>query len=186
MIDNGACSYRRFLEGDKDGILEIIKEYKDGLILYINSIVGNIFVAEELMEDTFVKIIVKKPNYGEKSSFKTWLYSLGKNCAYDYLRHTSKYSDKAIESYENQLQAEEDLERSYIIQERKVIVHRALGKLDSNYRQVIYLIYFEDFTNEQAAKVMNKSKRQIEQLLCRAKLALKKELTKEGFVYEEF
>ena len=35
-------------------MVEIIKEYKDGLIFYLNSIVGNIHTAEELAEDTFV------------------------------------------------------------------------------------------------------------------------------------
>jgi mRNA degradation ribonuclease J1/J2 len=57
-MDNGACSYRRFLDGDDTGLSEIVKDYKDGLTLYLNGIVSNIFVAEELMEET--KRVVKK------------------------------------------------------------------------------------------------------------------------------
>lgn len=37
-MNNGEGSYRRFLSGDKDALIEIIRDYKDGLILYINSI----------------------------------------------------------------------------------------------------------------------------------------------------
>ena len=53
-MDNGASSYRRFLDGDDEGIVEIIKEYKDGLMLFINRYVDNIHIAEELTEDVFV------------------------------------------------------------------------------------------------------------------------------------
>ena len=48
-MDNGASSYRRFLDGDDKGLEEIVRDYKDGLILYLNSYVSNISVAEELM-----------------------------------------------------------------------------------------------------------------------------------------
>ena len=60
-MDNGASSYRRFLEGDDKGLVEIVGDYKDGLILYLNGYVNNIFIAEELTEDTFFRLITKKP-----------------------------------------------------------------------------------------------------------------------------
>lgn len=59
-MDNGASSYRRFRDnGDESGLVEIIRDYKDGLILYLTSIVGNIQTAEELAEDTFVPLSIK-------------------------------------------------------------------------------------------------------------------------------
>ena len=42
-MDNGAGSYRRFLDGDDDGIVEIVRDYKDGLIFYINRDIISIF-----------------------------------------------------------------------------------------------------------------------------------------------
>lgn len=89
-MDNGASSYRRFLEGDEDGFIEIVRDYKDGLMLYINSFTNNIHIAEELTEETFVKLALKKPRDSKKSSFKTWLYTIGRNTAIDYLRKNSK------------------------------------------------------------------------------------------------
>ena len=70
-MDNGASSYRRFLEGDDDGIVQIIRDYKDGLMLYLNSFVQNIHIAEDLTEDTFVKLIARRPRFSGKSTFKT-------------------------------------------------------------------------------------------------------------------
>ena len=61
QVDNGESSYRRFLDGDDEGLTLIIKDYKDGLILYLNNYVNNIYIAEDLMEETFFKIAVKKP-----------------------------------------------------------------------------------------------------------------------------
>ncbi|MBP9989027.1 MAG: sigma-70 family RNA polymerase sigma factor, partial [Ruminococcus sp.] len=97
-MDNGASSYRRFLEGDSNGFVEIVRDYKDGLILYINSFVNNYYVAEELTEDVFVKLGIKKPRFSEKASFKTWLYTIGRNLAIDYLRKQSKRKTISLES----------------------------------------------------------------------------------------
>lgn len=145
-MDNGASSYRRFLNGDDAGIVEIIKDYKDGLILYLNGFVQNIYAAEELAEETFIKLVVNKPTFSKKSTFKTWLYAIGRNVAIDYTRHNSKISDTPIEDY---------------------------------------LTYFEGFDNTQAAAIMKKNNRQVENLVYRAKMSLKSELEKEGFYYEE-
>ena len=51
-MDNGASSYRRFRDnGDQNALVEIIRDYKDGLILYLTSIVGNVQTAEELADN---------------------------------------------------------------------------------------------------------------------------------------
>ena len=184
-MDNGASSYRRFLDGDDKGLAEIIRNYSDGLILYLNGIVNNISVAEELMEDTFYKIITKKPKFNAKYSFKTWLYTIGRNVAIDYLRHNSKILDTSFDDLESYIEDKYNLERLYIIEERKIIVHRALGTLNAEYRQILWLLYFDGLSNAEAAIVMKKNARQMKNLVYRAKSALKSELDKEGFIYEE-
>ena len=184
-MDNGASSYRRFLDGDDEGMVEIIKDYKDGLILYLNGYVSNIFVAEELMEETFFKLVTKKPKYTPKYAFKTWLYTIGRNVAVDYLRHHKKLADTPIDDLENCLIEEESVERAYLQEEQKIALHHALRQLGADYRRVLYLTYFDGFSNADAALAMNKSTRQIENLVYRAKKALKAQLEKENFVYEE-
>ncbi|MDE7327588.1 MAG: RNA polymerase sigma factor [Lachnospiraceae bacterium] len=183
-MDNGASSYRRFLDGDEGGIVSIIRDYKDGLILYLNGFVQNIHTAEDLMEDTFVRLVVKKPKFSARYSFKTWLYTIGRNVAIDYLRRNVRMLPVSHEDLQKVECEEAGLEASYLKEEQKILLHRAMRKLKSEYRQVLYLSFFEDFDNAQIAAVMKKSKRQVENLIYRAKMSLKSELDKEGFVYE--
>ena len=184
-MDNGASSYRRFLEGDDDGIVEIIKDHKDGLMFYLNSFVQNIHLAEDLTEDTFVKLIAQQPRFSGKSTFKTWLYAIGRNVALDFLRKNAKLPTVSAEEAMTLIADEADVARQYLCSERKLQVHKALKQLNDEYRQVLVLVYFEDFQNDQVASIMGKSKKQIENLVYRAKLSLKSELEKEGFVYED-
>lgn len=183
-MNNGNENYRHFLDGDDAAFAQIVKDYKDCLTLYLNGYVGNIYIAEELMEETFFKLITRRPKFNEKSSFKTWLYAIARNIAIDYLRR-HKNAPVSIDDYDNLLIEELTVEQEYLKKEQKIELYNAMKNLSYEYRQVLFLIYFEDFTNTQAASVMKKNKRQIENLIYRAKQSLKKWLEKEGFVYEE-
>ena len=125
-MDNGASSYRRFLEGDDDGIVEIIKDHKDGLMLYLNSFVQNIHLAEDLTEDTFVKLIARRPRFSGKSTFKTWLFAIGRNVALDYLRKNAKLPTVSAEETMVLIADEADIVRNYLRTERNLQVHKAL------------------------------------------------------------
>ena len=184
-MDSGAFNYRRFRDGgDENGLVEIIKEYKDGLIFYLNSIVGNIHTAEELAEDTFVLLGTKKPRDKGTGSFKTWLYTIGRNIAIDSLRRRRKCELSEAE-YADISADEASLEDSYLLEERKITVHRALNSLKPEYRQVLWLMYFEDLSAKETAYIMKKSAHGIETLVYRARKSLKLTLETEGFIYEE-
>lgn len=144
-MDNGASSYRRFLDGDDAGIVEIVRDYKDGLILYLNGYVGNIFIAEELAEDTFFRLITKKPRYWGKSTFRSWLYAIGRNVAVDYIRHNSKMIHTPIEDMENYLSEEQSLEQSYIKEERKIMVTKLFRNLRPITRRCCGLYFLKVF-----------------------------------------
>ena len=62
-MDNGASSYRRFLDGDDSGMVELVRDYKDGLLLYLNSYINNLSIAEDCVQDTFIKLAIKKPKF---------------------------------------------------------------------------------------------------------------------------
>ncbi|MBQ9977635.1 MAG: RNA polymerase sigma factor [Clostridia bacterium] len=184
-MDNGASSYRRFLQGDDSGFVEIVRDYKDGLILYLNGFTNDIHIAEDLAEDTFVKLGVKKPKDKGGSSFKTWLYTMGRNLAIDYLRKQKKSAQVSLDSLPELSLEEEWLESSYLKKEQKINLHKAIKGLKPEYASVIYLTYFEGFSNKETAKIMNKSLHNIETLLFRARKSLKTNLNKEDFGYEE-
>ena len=179
-MDNGASSYRRYRDGDENGFVEIVRDYKDGLILYLDSFVKNVAVAEDLAEDTFVKLGVKKPRFSGRSSFRTWLYAIGRNVALDHLRKQARHPDISLEQC-GEIVSTELPENTYLREERKIAVHRAMRELKTEYRQVLWLAYFEGFSAKETAQIMGKSMHNIETLTYRARQALKAELVKEGY-----
>ena len=183
-MDNGASSYRRFLDGDDTGFTELVREYRDGLILFLNSFVRDLSAAEELAEDTFVRLGVRRPHFSGRSTFRTWLYAIGRNIALDALRKRAGDPTVSMEDCPEPADAEL-LENAYIREERKITVHRAMARLKSEYREVLWLLYFEDFSCKEAAKIMKKSTHGVETLAYRARQALKSELMMEGFACED-
>ena len=83
-----ADCYRRYLDGDDDGLREIIDIYYNGLILFINGIVKDQSAAEDILEDTFVKLAVKKYIFKDdgKAGFKTWLYTIARKNMYKIIK----------------------------------------------------------------------------------------------------
>ncbi len=183
-MEHGASSYRRFLDGDDQGLYEIICAYQSGLVLYLNSIVQNVHTAEDLAEDTFAELATKCPRFTGKSSFKTWLYAIARHLAVDHIRKASKLSAVPLETQEF-VPDECDVEHQYLRTEQREAVHRALHRIKPDYRQVLWLSYFEGFSNREAAQIMHKTARQIENLLYNAKKALRSELERDGFTYED-
>ncbi len=185
-MDNGASSYRRFRDGgDESGLAEIIRQYRDGLIFYLYSFVADLHIAEELAEDVFVLLGTKKPRDNGKSSFKTWLFTIGRNRALNYLKKQKRHPETSVEEYPEIADDSFLLERLHMIEERKQLLHKAMQKLKPEYKQILWLIYFEDFSIKDAAAVMKKSVHSTETLVYRARKSLKLQLEMEGFIYEE-
>ena len=183
-MENGTENYRRYREeGDESGLIEIIREYREGLTLYLNGIVGNMRDAEELCEDTFVLLGTKKPRDKGKGAFRTWLYTIGRNLAIDWLRRRQKRRE-VPEEEAGGIASPERIEEGYVKKEQGILVQRAMGRLSADHRQVLTLIYYEGHTARETAAAMKRSVRSIESLLYRAKKQLKTELEKEGFEYE--
>lgn len=185
MLDHGANSYLRFLEGDESGFEDILDLYRDNLIFFINRYVNNLSIAEELAEDTFLELLIHKNRYNFKTTLKTYLFTIGRNKAIDYVRRRSRLQfvelDKVVNKSESFIQVEEQL----LADEKKRAINEALGELKSDYRAVIHLIYYEELSYEEAAKVMKKNKKQIENLVYRARKTLRTILEKGYYDDEE-
>lgn len=117
-MDRFAAVYDRFMSGDDEALIEIVQNHKDGLMLYLNGFVNNILVAEELMEETFFRIIIKRPVFRPVNSFKTWLYTIGRNVALDYLRRNRHYKEISLEEAGQPEHEASDLERIFLREER--------------------------------------------------------------------
>ena len=181
-MDNGADCDRIFIVGDHDSLTIIIRDYKDGLMLYLYRFTNDIFIAEDLTEDTFVKLYTKRPKFSAKSSFKTWLYAIGRNLALDH-RRKHPFLKISLDACRN-MKDVTDIEAAYEKTERNAQLSKALYNLKSDYRQILHLVYIEGFSIEESGRIMGKSSKQIGNLLYRAKKSLRSELEKEG-IYNE-
>ena len=178
-MDNGASSYRRFLDGDESAFEDIMKELFRGLVFFIDGFVHDTHAAEDIAIDTFSDLVVHRHRYNFKVTLKTYLYMVGRSRALDYIKHR-----KVIEFTElSELQTvadDEVLEETVLKSEQKRRIHAALAKLPRDMREVVHLIYFDEMTYEEAAKVMRKNRKQVDNLLYRAKKELRVILGKDG------
>ena len=181
-MEHGAENYKKYLSGDGGGLTEIVREYRDGLILYINGIVRDISAAEDIAEDTFLRLIVKKPSFGGASSFRTWLYGIGRHLAYDRLRKEKPESSLPLDENEKD---EEEIEAAVIKSESGKILHSCLKRLSEDKYELIWLSYFEDMSAKEIAAVTGKSEGAVFKALSRTRAELKQMLLKEGFSYED-
>ena len=183
-MGNGESSYRRFLDGDESAFSEVIDVYRDSLIFFINRYVQNLSVAEELAEDCFVALVVYPRRYNFKVSLKTYLFTIARNKALDRVRKSKRVSLMQDDVMDVLSEEYEGFEREIFKNEEKRILHSAMGELCADYYTALHLVYFEEMSNAEAGKVMNKSVKQIENLIYRAKLRLREILSQRGLKYE--
>lgn len=184
-MDNGKSSYRRFLDGDESGFVEIVEMYSYNLIFFINGFVNNVAAAEDLMEETFCDLLFYKNRFKEKSLFKTYLFSIARNKVVDYIKKSSRTKSVSFEDMGKQIEDLNKLENIVIGDESKLQINKALLKINPEYRAVLHLLYFEEQTHEQAALILNKNNKQIKNLVFRAKQSLKIAMEQEGYCYEK-
>ena len=176
MQGNGESSYRRFLQGDKAALEELVCAYSDKLVRYACCFVRDIAAAEDIAEDAFVALIVKRRRIrGGEAGLKAYLFKTARNRCYDYLRRTKRQVqlEDAVST--------ENPETLFEIRDRDRILYAALKSLPPQYRDTLYLAYFEDFPAERIATVLGRTKKQVYNLLARAKAALRQRLERENF-----
>ena len=129
------------------------------------------------MLDVFAYLFTKKPRIRE-GGFKAYLYKAARHMA---LRHKSKRKlmfslDALTDGPDGQQLAEEVIGTA----ERNRILHYCMGEMNPDYREVLYLTYFEGMSYAQAAEVTGKTVKQITNLVYRGKESLRKLLEREG------
>lgn len=179
-MDNGASSYRRFLNGDESAFDDVMKELFDNLVFFVDRYVHDIHAAEDIAIDAFSDLVVNKHRYNFKVTLKTYLFMLGRSRALNYIKHRKVINFVELTEADNISAEQKTLEEIILEDERKRIVNNALNSLPDDMRVVVHLIYFEDLTYDEAAKVMKKNRKQVDNLLYRAKKELRIILGKDG------
>ena len=177
MLDDEK-DYSDFLAGDNAGFESLVIRYKDGLIYYLNKIIKNITIAEDLAQDVFVEVYVHKERFVPgKASFKTYLYTIGHHKAVDYIRKMQRevLTDFHAEE-ETNLSGSDSPEVHLLEQEGKEELYRALDGLKEEYQRILVLTELEGMKLKDAAKVLGKNEPQAKVLAHRARKALLQKL----------
>ena len=179
-MDNGARSYRRFLDGDENAFDEIMEESFRGLVFFIDGYVHDAYLAEDIAIDVFSDLIVHRHRYNFKVSLKTYLFMLGRSRALDALRRRRVMNTAELREAAELPDEQAALEDAVLADERKRAVHAALASLPAELREAVHLVYFEDMSYDEAARVMRKNRKQVDNLLYRAKRELRIILGEDG------
>ena len=178
-MDNGESSYRRYLDGDETAFALVQEEYFDPLTFFIHRYVHDVSAAEDLAIDSLVELIVHKHRYRFQQPLKTYLFSIGRHKALDYIRRRNRIRMVSLEE-SGDPEDEKSLEADLLASQRQRAVNTALKQLPEQMQIAIHLVYFEELSYEDAGKVMGKSKKQVDNLLYRGKAMLRSILGKES------
>ena len=186
MPETDEVIYKRFLKERKDDDLRtLMMRHREGLAFFLFGFLHNMDDAEDIMLDTFAVAASGTSRFSGKSSFKTWLFSIGRNRAMKLLRKKKPFMFSVDETGGTEGTADSP-EGGILDGERNRHLYKAMNELKDEYRQTLFLIYFEQMSIEEAAAVLKKTPKQVYNLSYRGKDALKKQLERSGFNYEEY
>lgn len=139
---------------DKRAIEMIYDHYGDALYGVVLRIVGIESIAEDVVQDAFVKIWKKGPSFdSRKGSLFTWVLNICRNTAIDVIR--SSYFKNLRKTQEVDSKVKTNLKHSCSLNEDQIGLHKIVDNLDVKYREVIDLIYFKGYTQREVEQELN-------------------------------
>jgi RNA polymerase sigma-70 factor (ECF subfamily) len=159
--------------GDKDAFAELIERYERPLRYFINRLLDNSELTEDIFQDTWLTVIKKIHALREIDAFPAWLYRIARNKVYQ--QHRTK---KTVAELNENIAIEDHLEEDDFSGEDAAKVHRGLKELPPEYREVLMLRFLEQMPYQQIAQVLNCKLGTVRSRIYYAKIALKKEMEK--------
>jgi len=181
-MDHGASSYRRYLDGDEEAFDRIVTEYYEPLVSFVDGYVRDRSASEDIAMDVFADLIVFRHRYDPRWAFRTYLCMLGRSRALNYIKRKGILRFEPIQEAWELADGENSPEEHLLRKERDGSVREALGALKQDQREAVCLVYFQKLSCDDAAKVMRKSRKQVYNLLFRAKKNLRSVLGEKGAI----
>jgi RNA polymerase sigma-70 factor (ECF subfamily) len=155
----------KFIDGDKSAFEKLINRHKERVYSYILFIVKNEELAEDIFQDTFIKVIksLKKGKYNEQGVFVSWVIRIAHNLTIDYFRKDSRmpvYNKKDKSDFDifNSKQFSEDTIEDEIIKEQIAQeVRNLIEKLPDEQKEVILLRHYGNLSFKEIAEQTNVS-----------------------------
>lgn len=143
--------------GNSNAFAVLVDRYKDLIFSLALKMVKNREEAEEVAQDTFIKVFNSLEKFKGESKFSTWIYKVAYNTCLDRIKKNKKdegniniddFSEHLVKTMENAL-------GKMIDEERKKSIQDCLNLLPSDEGFLLTLFYFEDQSLEEIAKIMN-------------------------------
>ena len=176
-------SYKRYVEGDESAMGEIVRAYADTMTFFTVGLVKNTSDAEEIVSDAFAEIALRKRAFRGESQLRTYLFAICRHKAIDMIRKRARRGE-ILSLDPEQISDYETLEARVLRTERDEALHAAMAELNEEYRVALYLVYFEGMSHGDVARAMKKTLKQTENIIFRARRALRALLEKEGITDE--
>lgn len=167
----------RLAAGDDTALNSIMERWKDRVTSYLYRMCGNDSVANDLAEETFVRLYQARKNYRPESRFPSWLFGIAANLARNHLRWKGRH--RAVSLEESEEPFSEDNPRSDAeSRERSDAVGKAVMALPEDLRSVLVLSEYEGLSQAGIATIAGCTVKAVERRLDRARELLRRDLSK--------
>jgi RNA polymerase sigma-70 factor (ECF subfamily) len=175
-----------FQNGNINSYNHLVFRYKDRLFNYIYQFVHDIDLAEDLLQDTFLKLYTHKNSYKEIAKFSTWIYTIAGNFAKTELRKfkrrkTYSHSDLSFNDNEFIIEDKNKTPSDVFLDEglRKSL-HQCLSSLPLNFKNIIILRDIQELSYDEISTIVELSLGTVKSRINRARLKLYECLQNKG------
>lgn len=171
----------QFLAGDENAFVSLVRKYQKQVHALAWRKIGDFHIAEEITQDTFLKVYQKLSTLKNPNQFSGWLYVIATNQCRGWLRK-KRIETESLDDAETEFIDETAYSRYVAEEQAKVnietqreVVKKLLAKLKESERTVITLHYFGEMTIEEISRFLGVSASAIKLRLHRARQRLQKE-----------
>lgn len=159
----------------EEAYIELINLYGNRLVKTLFLMTKDEIEAEDIVQETFIRVFKYIKNFRGDSSIYTWIYRIFQNIAKD--RFTSRLGTMAYEDIED---GQDSIEEIIITKIDREILKMEIDRLRFLYKQVIVLFYFEDLSIREISEILEEKETTIRSKLHRGRKLLKKALQEGG------
>ena len=149
---------------NKDNFEDLVGRYLKSVYNFVFRIIKDKNSAEDITQETFVKVWKNLDKFDSEKNFKTWLFTIARNTTIDYLRKRKNISfshfdkdDKEDRKFEESIYDTEPLpDEIFMKKELGKELEKALTEIRPDFREIILLHYTEYLTLEQISEVVGK------------------------------
>jgi len=159
----------------------LLEPYRQGLLSMAYRLTGNLEEAKEVCQEALIKVYRHLSRFKKGRSFKSWIYRITVNSAYDSLRKKKKYEDLVESQKKVGLSAGHDPERQLMNTEIKAKIETCLKDLSPKEKATFLLRDGEGFSIQEASEILKCSSISIRTHLSRARKKIREQFEKINF-----